>query len=125
MPWIENFDDEKEFRVFVYQNEITSISIQNLFKINHWLNSKSNIEIELIVNSMLEYFHLNIRDKLIKIENYTMDIYFISESEWYFIEPNGFGKAYAAGSSLFHWVNDEELLCGKTDRIEIRYVSEY
>lgn len=125
MPWIENFDDEKEFRVFVYNNEITSISIQNLFKINHWLNSKSKDELELIINSMLKYFALHIRDKLIKINNYTMDIYFISLEEWYFIEPNNFGKTYAAGSSLFHWVKDEDLLCGKTDTIELRYVSEY
>jgi len=125
MPWIKNFDGEKEFRAFVYNNEITSVSIQNLFKINHWLNTKSDIELELIVKSMLEYFRLNIRDKLIKMEKYTMDIYYKSELERYFIEPNRFGKEYAAGSSLFHWVNDNDLLLGETDRIELRYVSEY
>ncbi len=39
----------------------------------------------------------------------------------YFIEPNSFGKEYAAGSELFHWEIDEEILYGKKEKIYFRY----
>jgi len=41
----------------------------------------------------------------------------------YFIEQNVFGKEYAAGSSLFHWIIDEEILYQKgTPVVYFRYV---
>lgn len=42
-----------------------------------------------------------------KTQNYTIDIGFTNGGP-YFIELNSFGKEYAAGSALFHWINDEQ-----------------
>lgn len=39
----------------------------------------------------------------------------------YFIEPNSFGKDYAAGSALFHWIDDYDAL-HNSDIIEFRYI---
>ena len=38
----------------------------------------------------------------------------------YFIEPNCFGKYYAAGSALFHWIHDHDKL-HDTSCVELRY----
>jgi hypothetical protein len=57
--------------------------------------------------------------------NYVMDLALVGEDETpYFIEPNSFGKYYAAGSALYHWIYDHDKL-HETDTIELRYVNEY
>jgi hypothetical protein len=43
------------------------------------------------------------------------------ELEAYFIEINSFGKEYAAGSSLFHWIIDDALLCSDGTTVYFRY----
>ena len=55
--------------------------------------------------------------------NYTFDFAIIN-SQPYFIELNSFGKEYAAGSALFHWILDEHILYNKFEHnnfIEFRY----
>jgi hypothetical protein len=37
MPFLDGLDHMKEFRVFVYQGEITAISQQSLYYQNPWL----------------------------------------------------------------------------------------
>ena len=124
MEWL-NIDPNKEFRIFVFQNEITAISVQHLYNINHWLNTKSDLEIEQIVQKILDYFDKNIKEKMLYMTNYVMDLALIGLDETpYFIEPNSFGKCYAAGSSLYHWIYDHDTL-HESDSIEFRYVNEY
>lgn len=66
------------------------------------------------------------------VGSYTMDIYLKGEQDqqecvtfdkWYFIEPNGFGAEYSAGSALYHWIDDYDLLNGDKDYVEFRYTS--
>jgi len=123
MPWKEMMRD-KEFRIFVYQNNITAISVQHLYSVNKWLNSLTDKEIGNNVHKILKYFDSNIRDKMKYMGNYVMDLSLVGENEQpYFIEPNSFGKDYAAGSALFHWIIDKEILYNH-DVIEFRYVNE-
>jgi hypothetical protein len=120
LPWL-NMKGEKEFRIFVYQNEITGISSQHLYTANQWLQGMDEDQLTNIVNMILDYFNRSIRDRLSYMGSYTMDLVILENGSPYFIEPNSFGKTYAAGSSLFHWVHDEELLSTHSDVIEVRY----
>ena len=115
IDWIENYDDEREFRVFISGNEINAISIQNLYGVNAWLNSLTENQIIIIITDLINFFNDNIKEKLLFLTDYTMDIYYSIENKWYFIEPNCFGAEYAAGSALFHWQHDYDVLNGITN----------
>lgn len=128
MEWIEILP-EYEFRVFVYQNKITAISQQNIYSL--LLNTNPNIpnhifelEMKEKLDIIVEYFYNTIVDKVNWINSYTIDIAIIN-SQAYFIELNSFGKEYAAGSALFHWLLDESILYNKfktnENTIEFRY----
>lgn len=127
MKWID-INPNKEFRVFVYQNKITAISSQHIYTVNKWLNTLTDEQISEKVNNILDYFEKNIRDKMIYMTNYVMDLALITNDNGieipYFIEPNSFGKNYAAGSALYHWVYDHDTL-HEDDIIEFRYTNEY
>lgn len=120
-PWIYDYDEDREFRVFVYNNNITAISSQNLYQENIWLKSHSNIK--SIVESLLNFFYSTLSSKLHNINNgcYTMDIYYSKYDQWYFIECNGFGAEYSAGSSLFHWQTHHDILYDKSPILPLRY----
>jgi len=124
MKWID-MDPDKEFRIFVYQNEITALSAQHLYTINEWLNTLTHEQIVEKVHTILDYFDKHIKDKMSYMTNYVMDLSLVGEDETpYFIEANSFGKYYAAGSALYHWIYDHDTL-HDNDTIEIRYTNEY
>jgi len=126
LPW-KDIDSSREFRVFVCNNKITAISQQNLYETNNSLALLSDEESDSTVtewgNVILKYFNEVISTKITHINDYTIDICLIGDgNEPYFIETNCFGKEYAAGSALFHWIVDEDKLYGKdSDTIYIRY----
>ena len=127
MNW-QNIDLQKEFRIFVYNNEITAISTQNLFlpsvryAINTWLKDLQVTEIEQIVYTILHYFDVHIRNNMSYMKHYVMDLALTQpDNKPYFIEANTFGKDYAAGSSLFQWAIDHDQLHDNTS-IEFRFV---
>ena len=106
-----------EFRVFVKNRRITCISQQQLF-------CKFEFD-ELIlqnkIKSLIDYFE-NTVVKVVEQVDFSYDFTFIL-SEPYFIEPNSFGKEYAAGSALFHWIDDYNKLYGfDNNNIYVRYV---
>lgn len=128
MEWV-NISPEYEFRVFVYQNKITAISQQNIYSL--LLNTNSNIssntfefKIKEKLDIIVKYFYNTIVDKVDWIDTYSIDIAIVN-SQAYFIELNSFGKEYAAGSALFHWLLDESILYNKFETkeniIEFRY----
>lgn len=121
MKWID-MDQDKEFRIFVYQNEITAISQQYLYSVNDYLNSLSDEDIKEMVYKILDFFEKHIKEKMRYMSNYTMDLSLINNDEPYFIEPGSFGKDYASGSALFQWVNDHGILHDSSE-IEFRYVN--
>ena len=124
MRWLY-IDEDKEFRIFVYNNQITAISQQHIYTINDWLNTLSDEEITQKVHQILNFFDQEIREKMEYAGSYVMDLAFVGENDTpYFIEPNSFGKRYAAGSALYHWIYDHDTI-HESDTIELRYVSEY
>lgn len=118
-------DIQHEFRVFVYQNTITALSSQHLSEIDELLCNKTDDELCKIAGKVVNYFNEHLMDNLKDIvgPNYTMDIALLNDNSVYFIEPNSFGSNYAAGSALFHWQTDHDILCN-LESIEFRIIDE-
>jgi hypothetical protein len=121
IPWVK-VEPINEFRVFVYNNKITAISQQNLYSVLY-----DDISIQEIPNKLtiiLDYFNDVIKNKINWLSNYTYD-FAIVDNKPYFIEMNCFGKEYAAGSALFHWILDEKILYNSFENgnniVEFRY----
>lgn len=111
LPWIE-IQPKKEFRVFVYKKKITAISQQNLYNVlfdKHICYDEIEKEINYYIQIIINYFYQEIINK-INLENFTYDFALTKNDRPYFIEPNSFGKEYAAGSALFGWINDKDIL---------------
>lgn len=125
MEWVD-IKPEDEFRVFVFENKITAISQQNLYSL--LLNTNPTVpnyifefEMKRKLNIIVEYFYNEIMNKINWINSYTIDIALVN-SKPFFIELNSFGKEYAAGSALFHWILDKDILYNESDnQIVFRY----
>jgi hypothetical protein len=114
--WIE-MNNCDEFRVFVKNKKITCISQQHIYSNFNFDNIILKNKIELLI----DYFEKNVI-KIIEQNDFSYDFTFINNIP-YFIEPNSFGKEYAAGSALFHWIIDYDKLYGLIENnIYIRYV---
>lgn len=120
IPFNNKINNSNEFRVFVNNNKITAISQQNLYE-RYSNKNLLNDFIKIIIN----YFETDVKHKITWSPSYTYDFAVITNDanayEPYFIEPNGFGKEYPAGSALFHWLIDEDKLYGVDDVIYVRY----
>jgi len=119
LPFLPNLDSNREFRVFVKDKKITAISIQNIYSGNTWIESMENTDRIDLIRSIVEFFDTNIRHRLCLID-YTFDLALLADNSFYFIEPNSFGAKYAAGSSLFGWIHDHDILYDSST-IEFRY----
>lgn len=112
-PWI---NIEAEYRVFVYNEKITCISQQNLYSIYSFDDEVLIKHLKLIY----DYFETHIKNNLLS-KNTTIDIGIINNNSLpYFIELNSFGKEYASGSGLFHWILDEDKLYSNGKEIYVR-----
>jgi len=127
LPW-KKFDRYKEYRIFVHCNRITAISQQNLHAVNEFLSAfpedgaRDKI-IEKHVQIVQESFQKTIKKKITHTCNYCMDAVILEDGSLYFIEINSFGKEYAAGSALFHWLIDEDKLYSDGSTIYFRYTA--
>lgn len=117
LPW-KDINEDYEFRVFVYDNKITGISQQKCYSVAGFKGS----ELGSIIKRLLDSFENDIKHK-INLSEYSYDVALLEDHKVYFIEINGFGKEYAAGSSLFHWLRDEDVLYGKREP-QFRYVTQ-
>lgn len=117
IPWIE-INPVNEFRVFVFENNITAISQQDLYSKLYHKNYPDDLDINKIIlqklNIIVQYFYDEIISKITWTKSYTYD-FAICNDKPYFIEMNSFGKEYAAGSALFHWLLDEKILYNRFD----------
>ena len=102
----------------IIRSMTTTIPQQNCYKMIGFNNESISPYIEIIIS----YFQSNIKN-VIEMNNYTYDFAIIKGMQPYFIEVNSFGKEYAAGSSLFHWLLDEHKLYDSDNehKIYVRY----
>lgn len=117
-PWVSI---KREFRVFVCECRITAISQQKLYNVLDMGNHQDNVD------TIISYFERYIKERITHVSSYSYDFAIIgsniyNEERPYFIEMNSFGAEYPAGSSLFHWIYDREILYGLTSsEYEIYY----
>ena len=115
LPWL-NLNPSKEFRIFVYKGNITAISQQNLYNVYEELQEFIKAYVAIII----VHFNSEVKCK-IKQDSYVYDFTILENNKPYFIELNSFGKGYASGSALFHWLIDEEILYNENGDIHVRF----
>lgn len=126
LPWLNHMHKDTEFRVFVFNNKITAISQQRWYTKNKLLKGVDSDALSTMIKQILDYHENVISKRITHAKNYSMDLAVLNpltnQSQIYFIEINSFGKEYAAGSSLFHWLTDEDILYSDGTIVEFRYV---
>lgn len=125
MEWNESIDLKFEFRIFVYNKKITGISQQSK-KLFNFTQDEIDL-IELSLNKFIESktvenlpYDTFILDTYIDISGY---INGTNEAFCKIIEINPFGAHCGAGSSLFQWDKDFDILHGDSNQIELRFLS--
>jgi hypothetical protein len=125
LPWVE-MDHSLEFRVFVHRGRVTAVSQQRWEEANAHMAAlppaSRPAEAARWVRLIDEATRTEIVPRLHPLASFVMDVALIDGgSRVYFIEPNSFGAAYAAGSALFHWEHDAAVLEGGGP-VVVRYV---
>jgi hypothetical protein len=112
-PWDTQITDFNEFRVFYYNHKITAISQQKWY---------SQINIPFHSEQMITTLQQKIRNlNDFPYSSCVFDVYFdIERNQTEFIEINPWGNWNASGSSLFHWVKDEQILYSSGEEIVLR-----
>jgi len=113
IPWNDNINQRNEFRLFVINNKIVALSPQKYWECHNY----SEEELEAV-----EYAVLN-SEIISPYKTYIIDAWidFINK-KLHVIEFNCFGDHSGAGSSLFNWHKDRDILYGKAQP-EFRFLS--
>lgn len=122
-PWMPDLQPDLEFRAFVFRGRVTCVSQQHLHQKNRVLSALPEDAQVLMVREWVRAIIACQEDVASKVPQlagpvacYTFDVVYVPETrQALFIEPNSFGAEYAAGSALFHWLEDEALLCRTND----------
>lgn len=121
IPW-EKLSIDREYRGFVCNNQLTALSQQHLYNLYHGEGIHRDAEIILL------YFHQIMRERITFLSDYTFDIAILADDTPYFIEMNCFGTQYAAGSALFGWIEDHDVLYGvqqaQDHTLRVRYTTD-
>lgn len=117
MPFNHKIQAKYEFRIFVVNNKLTGISQQNSYELHNY--SKDELDdIERVLNNISFLESCPYR-------TYVADVYIDMEAnQCNLIECNPFGAHCGAGSALFNWITDYDMLYNLTsDLPELRYLS--
>lgn len=113
IPWKE-IDIRYEFRLFVVNGKLTAVSQQSIQLFQY--SSEELKDIEYALN------HINfIKDCCEFTNTFIADVY-VQDKICYLIELNPFGAHCGAGSGLFNWITDYNVLHG-IEPAEFRYLS--
>ena len=95
IPW-QPMSKDREFRVFVCENQVTCVSQQYLYQSNVLLAGLSEVARHDLVVSWLQRivaFHAQVLvPRLTHVSSYSMDLSVLDDGSLYFIEPNCFGS---------------------------------
>jgi len=117
-PWNNIIDPRCEFRIFVVNNRITAASPQRYWE----LHQHSSEELESFEHALN---NISFIGNNIPYHTFVADVFIdVETSICHLIELNPFGAHCGAGSSLFNWYTDYDILYGLTkDAPELRYLS--
>lgn len=119
----ETWDSKREFRVFIRKGKVTCISQYNAYD-QSILSDKSNDQVKNAVERIVRFLEEEILPKVIpavNTNNLTADIY-LEDDSIRIVEFNSFGYWQAAGSALFHWLNDKSKLYNEEAQVWIRII---
>lgn len=119
MPWQQIISNRCEFRIFVVNNKLTAASPQIYWKEHSYTTDELEVFQEVLSN-------IPFINKVI-YNTYVADVFIdIDTKQCHLIELNPFGPASGAGSSLFNWISDYDILHGlnnENNEAELRYLS--
>lgn len=127
LPFCSHFDCNKEFRVFVCKNRVTAISQYNEAEDCGW-GAYSDTDLTKVVDHTVILLVATLKQaavlKLALPASFTLDVFCHADQDFAveLIELNSFGAQLAAGSCLFDWVKDYEMLYGMSNTLEVRVV---
>lgn len=126
LPWREDWhqDSAIEYRVFCYHSRVTAISQY------HWPKDQG---IKKYPENHLKEMALQIvifcEEEIVPFlsdktdNNWVIDVMVTDNEKVELVEVNTFGAELAAGSALFSWIPDRNVLYSNGDKVEFRYVS--
>jgi hypothetical protein len=115
VPWNDTIDPRCEMRIFVVNGKLTAASPQRYWEL-HQHTSEELEAFEYALNN------ITFLDKVL-YKTFVADIYVnVSERVCHLIELNPFGAHSPAGSSMFNWIDDYDILYGNAPA-EFRYLS--
>ena len=116
VPWNPLIDSRTEFRLFVVNRKLTCASPQKWWECHNYTSD----ELSIIENALL-------KSSLYQdspYDSFVADVYVdMDKQTCNLIEINCFGDHSGAGSSLFNWEEDHDLLYGKYQEPELRFLS--
>lgn len=114
-PWNYEINDKNEFRVFINNRFITSISQQKCYK----YVGLTNVKVRKYTESIISLY--NKIKKNIMYKSCVLDVWVDQNLIAHLIEINPGEMWSSSGSSLFHWENDYKKLY-QTKNIYVRYI---
>lgn len=128
LPFQPHFDCDKEFRVFVHNCKVTAVSQYNEAEDCGW-GTYADADLLKVVGSAVDLLDEMLQKaaelKLALPSCFTLDVFCHIDQDFAveLIELNSFGAQLAAGSCLFDWVEDYDLLYGLSDTLELRVIN--
>jgi len=123
--WAPDIELKREIRTFICEGRVTAISQDIWWEKMGWREWYS----EGFVQSITALWD-SVKD-FVPFKTCTMDVLVSSpegaRTSWdsKFIEFNSFGAHLNTGSDLFHWVNDADILYGRSPGITVRFVDDW
>jgi len=115
MPWNDVIDARNEFRLFVVNRRVTAASPQRWGEVHNYSEEELDSFQEILSNPEFVQH--------VPYATFIADVYISSHQQCHLIELNAFGPHSGVSSSLFHWIEDYDLLHGNTQHGEFRYLS--
>lgn len=113
VPWNNAIDSRNEFRLFVANNRVVALSPQRYWECHDYTSDELDAVEEAVLKAALDSpYNWFIVDAWVDFEKRKLHV----------IEFNCFGDHSGAGSSLFNWIEDHDLLYGKREGIEFRFL---
>ena len=107
--WVEGMDVTMEFRTFIKNNLMTAITEYNHpFIVAELLNDDNCLEIK---GKIFKVWKTKIKEGLKYLADYVIDFAILSDGSVQLVELNPW--ANSAGSGLFNWINDKDILYGQ------------
>lgn len=120
LPFNQIIESRLEFRMFVIDNRLVAVCQQKWWELfNYYIE-----ELEMFEDCFTAFQTSFIQRNACMYKTFIADVYVdIVEKKCKLIELNPFGAHSGAGSGLFNWITDYDLLHGLKDICEFRYLS--